>query len=44
MLFRSAKLHGTDYREQWGFGLFFEARVAAELAACLGRYDERREG
>jgi GNAT superfamily N-acetyltransferase len=41
---RVAELHGTYYQEHWGFGLFFEARVATELAAFLGRYDEERDG
>jgi GNAT superfamily N-acetyltransferase len=27
-----------------GFGLFFEAKVAIELASFLSRYDERRDG
>jgi hypothetical protein len=38
---RVAELHGTYYHKDWGFGLFFEAKVAAELAAFLGRYDEQ---
>ena len=41
---RVAELHGTYYHQHWGFGLFFEARVATELAAFLGRYDEQRDG
>jgi GNAT superfamily N-acetyltransferase len=41
---RIAELHGTYYHDHWGFGLFFEAKVATELAAFLGRYDERRDG
>jgi GNAT superfamily N-acetyltransferase len=41
---RVAELHGTYYHRHWGFGLFFEALVASELAAFLGRYDEQRDG
>jgi GNAT superfamily N-acetyltransferase len=41
---RVAELHGTYYRKHWGFGLFFEAKVATELAEFLGRYDERCDG
>jgi GNAT superfamily N-acetyltransferase len=41
---RVAELHGTYYHEHWGFGLFFEAKVAIELAAFLGRYDEQKDG
>jgi GNAT superfamily N-acetyltransferase len=40
---RVAELHGTYYHKNWGFGLFFEAKVAAELAAFLGRYDEQND-
>ena len=41
---RVAELHGTYYAEHWSFGLFFEAKVAAELSEFLERYDERRDG
>lgn len=41
---RVAELHATYYQEQWGFGLFFEAKVATELAGFLARYDEQRDG
>lgn len=41
---RVAELHGTYYQKHQGFGLFFEAKVATELAAFLGRYDEKRDG
>ena len=41
---RVAELHGTYYHQNWGFGLFFESKVATELAAFLGRYDEKRDG
>jgi GNAT superfamily N-acetyltransferase len=32
------------YHAHWGFSLFFEAKVATELAAFLGRYDEQHDG
>jgi GNAT superfamily N-acetyltransferase len=41
---RIAELHGTYYHEHWGFGLFFESKVATELAAFLERYDAARDG
>jgi len=41
---RVAELHGIYYQKHWGFGLFFEAKVASELAEFLKRYDERRDG
>jgi GNAT superfamily N-acetyltransferase len=41
---RVAELHGTYYHDHWGFGLFFEAKVATELAAFLQRYDGSRDG
>jgi GNAT superfamily N-acetyltransferase len=40
---RVAELHGTYYHKTWGFGLFFEAKVATELAAFLGRYDVKKD-
>jgi GNAT superfamily N-acetyltransferase len=41
---RVAEMHAAYYHREWGFGLFFESRVATELAAFLGRYDEERDG
>jgi GNAT superfamily N-acetyltransferase len=41
---RVAELHGTYYHRDWGFGLFFEAKVATELSQFLARYDENRDG
>ncbi len=41
---RVAELHGAYYHAQWGFGVFFEAKVARELAEFFGRYDTRRDG
>jgi GNAT superfamily N-acetyltransferase len=41
---RIAELHGTYYHRHWGFGLFFEARVAKELSEFLARFDKARDG
>lgn len=41
---RVAELHGEYYHRGWGFGLFFEAKVATELAAFLERLDPERDG
>jgi len=41
---RLAELHATYYYENWGFDLFFEAKVATELSEFLSRYDESRDG
>jgi len=41
---RIAELHGAYYYAHWGFGLFFEAKVATELSTFLSRYDEERDG
>ena len=38
-----ASLHGVYYAREWGFGAFFEAKVAAELAAFVSRYDPARD-
>jgi GNAT superfamily N-acetyltransferase len=41
---RLAELHARYYSREWGFGLFFEAKVAAEMSSFLQRFDERRDG
>jgi GNAT superfamily N-acetyltransferase len=41
---RVAQLHGTYYHQHWGFGLYFEAKVATELSDFLQRYDKARDG
>jgi len=41
---RMAELHGTYYHQNWGFGLFFEARVATELSEFLNRFDGSQDG
>ena len=41
---RIVEMHASYYSEYWGFGKFFEAKVATELSEFLGRFDERRDG
>ena len=41
---RVVELHGTYYHTHWGFGSFFEAKVAAEMAEFIGRYDDDQDG
>jgi len=41
---RVTELHGRYYQREWGFGQFFEAKVATELSEFLGRFDEARDG
>jgi GNAT superfamily N-acetyltransferase len=41
---RVTGMHAAYYHREWGFGLFFEVRVAVELAEFLSRYDEGRDG
>jgi GNAT superfamily N-acetyltransferase len=41
---RVAELHGIYYHDRWGFGIFFEAMVAAGLAEFFKRYDGSRDG
>ena len=41
---RVAELHGAFYARHQGFGAFFEAKVASELAEFVRRYDASRDG
>ena len=41
---RIIELHGKYYAKHWGFGLFFEAKVATELSTFLKAYDSCRDG
>lgn len=41
---RIAELHAVYYSREWGFGPFFEAKVATELSAFVGRFDEQKDG
>lgn len=40
---RVAQLHAEYYHRHWGFGLFFEAKVASELADFFRRCDASRD-
>jgi GNAT superfamily N-acetyltransferase len=41
---RVVELHGRYYHTHWGFGAFFETKVAKDLAEFITRYDETRDG
>ncbi len=41
---RAAELHAQYYSREWGFGLSFEALVAAGVAEFLQRLDPARDG
>jgi len=41
---RITELHGTYYSKHWDLGLYFEAKVATELAAFLSRFNPARDG
>lgn len=38
------ELHGRYYGAEWNFDLAFEADIATDLAAFLGRLDPARDG
>ncbi|MEW6377799.1 MAG: GNAT family N-acetyltransferase [Thermodesulfobacteriota bacterium] len=44
MIGRVAELHATYYHTNWGFGLFFETRIATELSEFLSRFEKKRDG
>lgn len=41
---RVAELHGTYYSQHWNLGLYFEAKVATEVAELMSRFDPGRDG
>jgi GNAT superfamily N-acetyltransferase len=41
---RVTELHASYYGKSWGFGLYFEAKVAAELSGFLRRFEPGRDG
>ena len=41
---RIVDLHATYYAEHWGFGAYFENKVASDLAGFLARYESSRDG
>jgi GNAT superfamily N-acetyltransferase len=44
LLGRITELHGKYYHQHWGFDLFFEAKVATELADFLNHFDPGHDG
>ena len=40
---RVVELHGKYYAENWNFGAYFEAKVAAAMAEFSARYDPQRD-
>lgn len=40
---RIVELHATYYSKHWGFGAFFEAKVASELSQFILRYDPNKD-
>jgi GNAT superfamily N-acetyltransferase len=38
------ELHASYYAEHWGFGEYFESKVASGVAEFLDRYDPARDG
>jgi len=40
---RIVELHAAYYHKHWGFGLFFECKVATELSEFLRRLEEGRD-
>lgn len=41
---RIAELHGTYYSFHWDLGLYFEAKVATELAEFMSRFRPEQDG
>jgi ribosomal protein S18 acetylase RimI-like enzyme len=41
---RITELHGSYYSQYWGFGLFFESKVAVELSEFLRHFDSAHDG
>ncbi len=41
---RAVEMHATYYSKNWGFGRFFEAKVAGGLSEFLNRFDDTRDG
>ncbi|SHK84580.1 Acetyltransferase (GNAT) family protein [Desulfatibacillum alkenivorans DSM 16219] len=40
---RVAEMHARYYSENWGFGLYFEAKVASELSEFMNRFVPGRD-
>ena len=41
---RVTEIHAVYYDSNWGFGLYFERKVAREMAEFLGRFDAAKDG
>ncbi|MDF1552282.1 MAG: GNAT family N-acetyltransferase [Deferrisomatales bacterium] len=41
---RVTELHAVYYSLHWGFGAFFAAKVASEMAEFVARFDANRDG
>ncbi|MEZ4511737.1 MAG: GNAT family N-acetyltransferase [Chloroflexota bacterium] len=41
---RITELHARYYHRHWGFGLYFEAKVASDLLAFMQHYQPERDG
>lgn len=41
---RVTELHANYYQQNWKFGIFFETKVATELAEFLNRFDRSVDG
>jgi GNAT superfamily N-acetyltransferase len=41
---RLTELHAAYYSRYWGFGCYFESKIATEMSEFLGRFDADRDG
>ena len=41
---RTTEMHARNYSQHWGFGLYFESKIATELAEFLNRFDPSHDG
>jgi GNAT superfamily N-acetyltransferase len=41
---RLTELHAAYYSRYWGFGLYFESKVATEMSEFLSRFDANHDG
>lgn len=39
---RVVELHAEYYQKNWGFGIFFEIKVAFEMSEFFSRFDRNR--
>jgi GNAT superfamily N-acetyltransferase len=38
------QIHGAYYHQHWNMGVYFEAKVASDLAELMNRFDPTRDG